>query len=214
MSTSQQLAAFNYNVPSPLVWNPVKTANFTAVAGNAYPTNTSSSSITATLPLSPKAGDTVQFVDYAGTWSTNNVTVNSNGKKINSNLTTYGLASNRGTASFVYVDETQGWIISAGYFPLINLSPYTVTYLIVAGGGSGGSDAAGGGGAGGYQTSTSSLTPNTVYSIVVGAGGSSSSGGNSTFNSITSNGGGRGGVGSGNGTSGDRKSTRLNSSHT
>ncbi|CAB4177493.1 hypothetical protein UFOVP1014_1, partial [uncultured Caudovirales phage] len=34
MATSQQLAAFNYSVPGPLAWNPVRSASFTAVAGN------------------------------------------------------------------------------------------------------------------------------------------------------------------------------------
>ena len=83
MATSQQLAAFNYAVPGPLVWNPVKKTNFTAVAGNAYLVNTTSSAVTVTLPANPNIGQVVQIVDYAGTFATNACTVAGNGSNIN-----------------------------------------------------------------------------------------------------------------------------------
>ena len=110
MSTSQQLAAFNYAVPGPLVWNPVKTANFTAVSGNAYPVDTTSAAITVTLPASPSAGNIVQLTDYAGKFATNNLTINPNGNKINSSTSSISLAINRESVAIVYVDATQGWI--------------------------------------------------------------------------------------------------------
>ena len=73
MAVSQQLSAFNYHVPDPLVWNPVQTANFTAIAGNAYPVNTTSVPITVTLPSSPSPGNIVQITDYAGTFKIQNL---------------------------------------------------------------------------------------------------------------------------------------------
>ena len=50
-----------------------KTASFTAVSGNGYFVDTSSSAITVTLPASPSAGAIVSIADYTNTFSTNNV---------------------------------------------------------------------------------------------------------------------------------------------
>jgi hypothetical protein len=65
-----------------IAWQSVKTADFTAVAGEAYPVNTTSTAITVTLPATPSAGDQVQLVDYAGTFDTNNLTIDPNGEDI------------------------------------------------------------------------------------------------------------------------------------
>ena len=193
MATSQQLAAFAYAVPGPLVWNPVKTASFNAVAGNAYPVNTTSGAITVTLPASPTAGQAVQITDYAGTFNTNNCTIARNGSNIN------GLAQNstmtypRESVALVYIDATQGWI---SYFvSTANLfAAYIASYLIIAGGAGGGTARGGGGGAGGVLAGTSLLTPNTVYSVTVGAGGAANTNGvNSSALGLTAIGGGTGG---------------------
>ena len=72
---SLQSSAFNLAPPPTLQWQPVQIANFTAVAGRAYPCNTTSAAFTVTLPASPSAGDQVQLVDYAGTWNTNDKTL-------------------------------------------------------------------------------------------------------------------------------------------
>jgi hypothetical protein len=56
-------------------WQAVKTTGFTAVAGEGYFCDTSSAAFTATLPATPTLGDEVTFVDYAGTFDTNNLTV-------------------------------------------------------------------------------------------------------------------------------------------
>ena len=55
----------------------VKTANFTAVANEGYLVNTTSSAITVTLPSSPSLGDEILIIDYAETFTTNNVTLTS-----------------------------------------------------------------------------------------------------------------------------------------
>ena len=158
-----------------LVWQSVKTANFTAVSGNAYPVNTTSGAVTVTLPSSPAAGAYVTIVDYAGTAGTNAITINPNGSKIQSTTTNVTIAVNRQAYNFVYIDTTQGWI---SYAQEYNSAPqgYTISYLLVAGGGGGGGaftfgNGSGGGGAGGAISSTTSLTPATVYTITVGAAG-------------------------------------------
>jgi hypothetical protein len=61
-------------------WQAVVTSTtLTAVSKQGYFINTSSNAITATLPASPTLGDFISFVDYAGTFDTNNLTVARNG---------------------------------------------------------------------------------------------------------------------------------------
>lgn len=187
-----------------LTWQSVQTGNFTAVAGNAYPVNTTSGAVTVTLPASPSAGNIVQLIDYAGTWATNNVTVNRNGSNINGTTSNYTLDVNRGSVAFVYIDATQGWEIYSA-FALPKSGVYSVSYLNVAGGGGGGTWVGGGAGAGGLLSGNFTVLSGTVLTIVVGAGGAGSSsravsgtnGSNSsiaypTITTITSVGGGSG----------------------
>ena len=47
----------------------------TAVAGRGYFIDTTSGTVTVTLPASPKAGDIVQLKDYARTWDSNAVSI-------------------------------------------------------------------------------------------------------------------------------------------
>ena len=184
-----------------VAWQSVQTTGFTAVAGNAYPVNTTSAAITVTLPASPSAGNIVQLTDYAGTWATNNVTVGPNGSSINGAAANYTLNIFRESAAFVYLDATQGWVVYSG-FNTLKPAAYTISYLMVAGGGGGGFNSAGGGGAGGLLSGISTILAATTYSVVVGSGGAASgastgngsSGTNSTFNSLTAIGGGYGAV--------------------
>ena len=170
MATSQQLASFAYAVPGPLVWNPVRTASFTAVAGNAYPVNTTSASVTVTLPISPVVGQIVQITDYAGTFSTNSCIVARNGSNINGLAQNITMTYNRESIALVYIDATQGWM--SYVVSISNLfASYTATYLVIAGGGGGGMAVAGAGGAGGLLNGTLTFNAGTIYSVVVGAGG-------------------------------------------
>jgi hypothetical protein len=91
--------------------------------------------------------------------------------------------------------ESKYEIYTGSVWQFINTSQYTysVEYLVIAGGGGGGGVA--GAGAGGYRTSTLSVNPGTSYTVTVGAGGASQTVGNdSVFSTITSLGGGRGGI--------------------
>ena len=92
-------------------WQAVKTANFTAVAGEGYFINTTSSAITATLPSSASIGNEVSFIDYAGTADTNNITIGRNGHKIQGSAADMTVTTERAGFTLVYVDATQGWLL-------------------------------------------------------------------------------------------------------
>ena len=184
-----------------LAWQSVQTGNFTAVAGNAYPVNTTSGAVTVTLPASPTAGQQIIFTDYAGKFSTNACILSRNGSNINGNALNSTLTGKRESVSIVYIDATQGWVAYSGFLT----SPLGIdaSYLVVAGGAGGGKSRGGGGGAGGLLTGLTTLIPNTVYTITVGAGGAGAttnnvvgtSGSNSIFGSISIATGGGGGAG-------------------
>ena len=81
----------------------------TAVAGRGYFIDTTSGTVTVTLPASPKIGDTLGIIDYAGTFSTNNVTLDRNGNNIKGSAANETLSTNNGAYTYVYIDDTQGW---------------------------------------------------------------------------------------------------------
>ena len=79
----------------------------TAVAGRGYFIDTTSGTVTVTLPASPKAGDVVQLKDYARTWATNNVTTAS---ALFDGISKTVIFSTTGqTVTLVYMDGTKGW---------------------------------------------------------------------------------------------------------
>ena len=92
-------------------WQAVKTSGFTAVKSEGYFCNTTSSAFTATLPASAAIGDEISFVDYAGTFDTNNLTIGRNGHNIQGSATDLTVATERAGFSLVYVDATQGWLL-------------------------------------------------------------------------------------------------------
>ena len=88
-----------------------QTGSFGAVAGRGYFMNTTSGPLTLTLPASPSAGDIVAVSDYARTFNSNNLTINPNGsEKIGGIAEDAILTVDGQSATFVYVDGTEGWI--------------------------------------------------------------------------------------------------------
>ena len=88
----------------------IKTSDFTAANGEGYFVNTTSGAVIVTLPGSPSAGNIVAIADYAGTAASNNITINRNSSPFESGTSNGILTTNRQTATFVYVDGTQGWL--------------------------------------------------------------------------------------------------------
>jgi len=92
-------------------WQAVKTGNFNVTAKEGYFVNTTSGAITATLPSSPTIGDFVSFIDYAGTFDTNNLTIARNGKPIQGDASDLTVSIERAGFTLVFVDNTQGWLL-------------------------------------------------------------------------------------------------------
>jgi len=102
--------------------NAVQTSSFTAVSSNGYFVDTTLGVVTVTLPASPSVGNYVSLVDYAGTNSrtgtdangfyTNRIQINPNGSKINGSTDYKDIGASRGGVQLVYVDSTQGWIVT------------------------------------------------------------------------------------------------------
>ena len=89
----------------------LKTSNFTAAAGQGVFCNTTSGSFTLTLPSSPTIGDEVSFIDYAGTFDSNTMTVGRNSEKINGATADLTVSVERAANTLVYTDGTQGWLL-------------------------------------------------------------------------------------------------------
>ena len=189
-----------------------KTASFTAVAGESYLVDTTSAAITVSLPGSPSVGDEVGILDYASNAATNNITIDPGTLNFRGATDDLVLSTNNQSARLIYSGATKGWLIftEAGGVAAA-ATALTVDFLVVAG--AGGSEAIGGngwgnggGGAGGLRTSfgsvsgggasaetTLTLLPNASYTVTIGAGGINT-GNDSTFNNITSDAGGGGGM--------------------
>ena len=85
----------------------------TVVANRSFWVNTTSAAVTITLPASPNPGDFVKITDVAGTFGTNNCTVNPNGGRIMRQLDTMVISTNGASVRMVYYDATRGWLLEA-----------------------------------------------------------------------------------------------------
>ena len=112
LSTDGTTASFTDPAGGGASWQAVETTSFTAVAGNGYFIDTTSTAITMTLPSSPSIGDFVSFIDYAGTFDTNTLTIGRNSENIQGSAADLTISVERAANTLVYVDSTQGWLLT------------------------------------------------------------------------------------------------------
>ena len=92
-------------------WQAVKTANYTAAAGQGVFANTTGGAFTLTLPAGT-LGDEIAFIDYAGTFDTNALTIAANGsEKILGSTADLTVSVERAANTLVFTDGTQGWLL-------------------------------------------------------------------------------------------------------
>jgi hypothetical protein len=92
------------------VVNVTLTSNTTINAGERVFADASSGAFIITLPASPNVGDTVQIIDVAGIFSTNNVTIARNSEKIQNLAEDLTLNLNNAAITMIYSGETYGWV--------------------------------------------------------------------------------------------------------
>ena len=82
---------------------------FTAVAGDQLLVDTTQTTVTITLPAAPAVGDEIVFIDARGTFASNALTIERNGKPINSGTNNLALGTNGQAITLVFIDSTRGW---------------------------------------------------------------------------------------------------------
>jgi len=96
-----------------LSWQAIETGStMTAVAGKGYWIDTTSNACTITLPSSASNGDEIMFADYARTWGTNGITLDSNGLNYQGQDDSYDVeyGTDGQNVHIVYSGATKGWI--------------------------------------------------------------------------------------------------------
>ena len=104
--------ASGFGATGAISWNTTKiTADpGNAVSGTGYFCDTSGGAFTVTLPTSPSAGDIVAVSDYTRTFGTNALGIGRNSKPMGGVASDAELNVNGQSATFVFVDDTEGWI--------------------------------------------------------------------------------------------------------
>jgi hypothetical protein len=103
------------NTSGGIYWQSVQTIGFLAAGGKGYPVDTTISSITAILPAIPTVGNIVIFIDYAGTFTLNNLIISPNGNNIKGSNSDLIISVSDRSIGLVYIDSIRGWIPYTGY---------------------------------------------------------------------------------------------------
>jgi hypothetical protein len=112
LTTDGTTASFGDPAAGGASWQAVITADpANAVAGNGYFCNTTGGAFTVTLPTSAAIGDFISFIDYAGTFDTNNLTIGRNGHNIQGAAADLTVSVERAGFTLIFVDATQGWLL-------------------------------------------------------------------------------------------------------
>jgi hypothetical protein len=99
-----------------LDWQSVQVADgstqVNAESGKGYFLDTNVGVIEVFLPTSPSRGDVVGLVDYAGTFGTNQLIINTGGVNIDSTVgSEFKVTTNNAIVECVYVDAAKGWLV-------------------------------------------------------------------------------------------------------
>nr|BAR36628.1 phage tail fiber-like protein [uncultured Mediterranean phage uvMED] len=81
----------------------------TVAANDRYFIDTTAGAQTANLPASPQTGDQVSFIDLAGTFDTNNLTIGRNSLKIMGLTEDLVISTENAGIQLVYTGSTYGW---------------------------------------------------------------------------------------------------------
>src|SRR6056300_1543188 len=129
-----------------LEWQAVQVADgstqVNAESGKGYFLDTNAGVIEVFLPTSPSRGDVVGLVDYAGTFETNQLIINTGGINIDSTVgSEFKVTTNNAIVECVYVDAAKGWLVylnqAAGTTPSGIGTPggvYDATHITATGG--------------------------------------------------------------------------------
>ena len=90
----------------------IKTTGFTAVNGEGYFVDTTSGSVTVTLPSSPSAGSIVAIKDYANNSSNNDIVLARNSSNIEGSALDFKINNNGESVVLIYADATKGWLVT------------------------------------------------------------------------------------------------------
>lgn len=97
------------------LWNgTIQTADFT-IANTAnwqgYFVDTTSNTVTITLPASSDTGDIIKIIDVGANAATNNIILDGNGNNIQGSASNYNITTNRSGTEFIYLTG-QGWVLT------------------------------------------------------------------------------------------------------
>jgi hypothetical protein len=102
----RQVSSFGTDAVS----NRTVTSTGNVTAGERIFANATGGAFTLTLPGSPVEGDTIQIIDVAGIFTTNNVTIARNGQKIQNLNENLVLDMNNAAVTMIYSGATFGWV--------------------------------------------------------------------------------------------------------
>jgi hypothetical protein len=92
------------------VVNRTLTTTTTINSGERIFADATAGAFTLNLPAAPAVGDTVQIIDVAGIFNTNNVTVGRNGLRIQNLAEDLVLNLNNAAITMIYSGSTYGWV--------------------------------------------------------------------------------------------------------
>jgi len=92
----------------------IKTADFTIINQAywlGYFIDTTSNTVTITLPAAPDDGDIIKLIDVGANAATNNIIINGNSNNIQGSSSNYNISTNRSGTEFIFLTGN-GWVLT------------------------------------------------------------------------------------------------------